>query len=96
MRYNDKMKTLLSSLVTMGLMAALMQLPAGRWDWHAGKVCWAINLAISVVGGTVIALRNPELLRRRGCGTPATAPVCFTSWVWGCCLAPGGRSLYGW
>ncbi len=66
MRYNRPMKTLLSSIVTMGLMAALMQLPAGRWDWQAGWVCWGINLVISVVGGTVIALRNPELLRRRG------------------------------
>ena len=69
MSYNGsmdfKIRTLLSSVLTMALMAGLMQLPAGRWDWRAGWICWLINLVISLVGGILIYVRNPELLKRR-------------------------------
>ncbi len=69
MSYNGsmdfKIRALLSSMLTMALMAGLMQLPAGRWDWRAGWICWLINLVISMVGGILIYLRNPELLKRR-------------------------------
>ena len=60
------MRILVSSLVTMAIMAALMQVPAGRWDWGAGWLCWLANLAITVAGGVVMYLRNPELIKRRG------------------------------
>lgn len=60
-----KVRTLISSLMTLALLAALLQLPAGRWDWKAGWECWLANLAIMVVGGVTLYYRNPELLRRR-------------------------------
>lgn len=60
------MQTVLSSVITLAIMAALMQVPAGRWDWRAGWQCWLANLAITVLGGTILSIRNPELIRRRG------------------------------
>jgi protein-S-isoprenylcysteine O-methyltransferase Ste14 len=63
---NFKLRTILSSLITLALMAALMQVPAGRWDWRAGWTCWQVNLAITAVGGLVMYRLNPELIKRRG------------------------------
>ncbi|MBX3172153.1 MAG: isoprenylcysteine carboxylmethyltransferase family protein [Candidatus Eremiobacteraeota bacterium] len=62
---SSPIRILLSSFLTMAILAALLQIPAGRWDWWAGWVCWLVNLAIILLGGILLYVRNPELLRRR-------------------------------
>ncbi|MFN8609638.1 MAG: methyltransferase [Vulcanimicrobiota bacterium] len=63
---SSRSQTLVSTAVTLLVMAILTQLPAGRWDWKAGWMCWLANLVIMLVGSTVMRLHNPELVRRRG------------------------------
>jgi len=55
----------LAFAVFLGAVAALLFLPAGRWDWTAGWLYMAIVTIFSAVNYAALRLKNPELIAHR-------------------------------
>jgi protein-S-isoprenylcysteine O-methyltransferase Ste14 len=52
-------------ILSLPLLALLLFLPAGRWDWTMGWALIAVMLVLVCVNMTVLSLKNPEVIRER-------------------------------
>ena len=59
------LRIVLASAGFLGLVAALLFLPAGRWDWVAGWLYLAVLTISTIVTYAYLQLRNPELIVHR-------------------------------
>lgn len=53
-------------VLTVALGSLVLFLPAGRWDWPWGWICFGLWAVYQLAGSLVTAWRNPELVNARG------------------------------
>ncbi|UCC84445.1 MAG: isoprenylcysteine carboxylmethyltransferase family protein [Gemmatimonadota bacterium] len=52
-------------ILSLPLLALMLFLPAGRWDWTMGWALIAVMLVLVCVNMTVLLVKNPEVIRER-------------------------------
>lgn len=52
-------------IVSFSLLALMLFVPAGRWDWRMGWALIAVMLVLVCVNMTVLLVKNPEVIRER-------------------------------
>jgi protein-S-isoprenylcysteine O-methyltransferase Ste14 len=52
-------------ILLVPLLAPMLFLPAGRWDWMMGWALIAVMLVLVCINMTVLLVKNPEVIRER-------------------------------
>lgn len=58
-------EALIRIVISIPLMALVLFLPAGRWDWTMGWALIGLMIVLVCINMTVLLAKNPELIRER-------------------------------